>query len=284
MAVGMMMLALPLGALPGPAAASAADEPTLLPRSEARARPVLRRGDSGPWVLRVNAALNVQPLKDRFRRKTARAVKAFRSAHGLRARGIVNARTWRLLGAIPQPAPPAPADGAVELRRGMTSEWVRAVQTALGVQPVTGYYGTLTEAAVKQFQRSAGLPETGVVDAATWERMAAGVPPPAADPTMTDAARGSADARAAIGVAAFVSSPAAQHVVDRESRGICTAVSPGGTWRGKWQMDAAFWAANGGQAFAPTPDGATCSQQDEVAFRGWVDRWWQPWQTSTFPG
>jgi peptidoglycan hydrolase-like protein with peptidoglycan-binding domain len=41
---------------------------------------------------------------------------------------------------------------------------------------VTGYYNAQTEAAVKLFQRSVSLPATGVVDAATWQRMTQGVP------------------------------------------------------------------------------------------------------------
>jgi hypothetical protein len=37
--------------------------------------------------------------------------------------------------------------------------------------PVTGYFGPLTLAAVKSFQRSQRLPQTGVVDARTWARL-----------------------------------------------------------------------------------------------------------------
>jgi Putative peptidoglycan binding domain/L,D-transpeptidase catalytic domain len=37
--------------------------------------------------------------------------------------------------------------------------------------PVTGYFGPLTRAGVKSFQRSQRLPQTGVVDARTWGRL-----------------------------------------------------------------------------------------------------------------
>ena len=37
--------------------------------------------------------------------------------------------------------------------------------------PVTGYFGSLTLAGVKRFQRSQGLLASGVVDARTWERL-----------------------------------------------------------------------------------------------------------------
>jgi len=37
--------------------------------------------------------------------------------------------------------------------------------------PVTGYFGSLTLAAVRSFQRAQRLPQTGVVDQATWTRL-----------------------------------------------------------------------------------------------------------------
>lgn len=68
-----------------------------------------------------------------------------------------------------------------DLRIGMQSAQVRAIQYYLAMigayyasvqpVPVTGYFGSETEAAVKSFQRTFGLPETGIVDRATWYDM-----------------------------------------------------------------------------------------------------------------
>jgi len=97
------------------------------------------------------------------------------------------------------------------------------------------------------------------------------------DVTRTSAARSSRAYRKSIAVATFVASPHARRVVYRESKGHCNAVNPSGKYRGKWQMDSAFWRSYGGKAFAKTPDRASCSQQDIVAWRGWVASWWHPW-------
>ncbi len=283
-----------------PTAAAAPGRTALLPRAEAKARPVLRRGDRSIWVRRVNTALQVEPARKVFRRKTARAVEDFRALHGLKPRPVVGTRVWRLLGDSVPLSDASDASGASsntgdtgdasvvqddrpELSRGDTSAWVRAVQTVLGVQPTSGYFGPLTEAAVKRFQIESGLAATGVVAAATWAALGDDVAAPTADPTMTASARDSRQYRAGLGVSAFVASWSAQTVVQRESNGQCDVVSSNGAWRGKWQMDAAFWSHYGGTRYAPTPDAATCGEQDTIAYAGWVDRWWAPWRTATFP-
>jgi hypothetical protein len=97
------------------------------------------------------------------------------------------------------------------------------------------------------------------------------------DPTMTAAARGSRAARQAVPFAVWRSSAHARMIVARESGGSCTAVSRSGAYRGTWQMGAPFWRSFGGLAFAPTPDQATCGEQDYVAYRGWIASWWSPW-------
>jgi len=57
---------------------------------------------------------------------------------------------------------------------GSRSEEVKAIQEILKSDPeiypegyVTGYFGTLTEKAIKKIQKKCGLPETGVMDEAT---------------------------------------------------------------------------------------------------------------------
>ena len=65
-----------------------------------------------------------------------------------------------------------------ELHIGMQGQNIRALQYYLAMVgayyanvepvPITGYFGEQTETSVKSFQRTYGLPETGVVDRATW--------------------------------------------------------------------------------------------------------------------
>jgi peptidoglycan hydrolase-like protein with peptidoglycan-binding domain len=283
----------------GPPAALAADHgqragATVVPLTwqAARARPVLTIGSTGAWVRRLKVAFDIHPAGRVFGSRLGTVVKAFRVHHHLSAKPVVDAATWRVLGnrvptapAKPAPAPttPAPTVPATDrptLRKGDSSSWVQAVQHALGVVPESGYFGTVTDAAVRAFQSQSDLPVTGVVDAGTWAALGARVVSPPADITTSEQARTSRAFRRSVGVTAFVGSWTAQLVLGRESGGSCTAVSPGGTYRGRWQMDSAFWAAYGGTAFTARADLATCDQQDAVAYAGWVDRWWQPWPTA----
>jgi cell wall-associated NlpC family hydrolase len=75
------------------------------------------------------------------------------------------------------PAPPASATSAstnsITLAQGMTSSSVSALQTNLKTlgyftyPTITGYFGTITAHAVKDYQKAYLLAPTGVVDAAT---------------------------------------------------------------------------------------------------------------------
>lgn len=73
--------------------------------------------------------------------------------------------------ALDQEDPPAVA---VISQPGSKGEEVRKIQTRLKAWgyfdgPVTGNYGELTTAAVKDFQKTHGLPQTGIADAKTLE-------------------------------------------------------------------------------------------------------------------
>jgi hypothetical protein len=83
-----------------------------------------------------------------------------------------------------QPAPlrtskngsPCPAAGqlpntwrsATLLWRGSSGSLVKTAQSKLGVTPATGSFGASTAQATADFQRRAGIPVTGAVDAQTW--------------------------------------------------------------------------------------------------------------------
>jgi peptidoglycan hydrolase-like protein with peptidoglycan-binding domain len=78
-----------------------------------------------------------------------------------------------LAGAAPA-APISPIADASErplLKRGMRHEKVAYVQKLLGVQPATGFYGELTEAAVVAFQQRNGLEADGVIGDASWAKL-----------------------------------------------------------------------------------------------------------------
>ncbi len=77
--------------------------------------------------------------------------------------------------------------------------------------------------------------------------------------------------------AAWAASAKAVAVAQCESRGNPLSVSASGKYQGKWQMDDSFWRSYGGLEFASDPQYATEAQQDEVAYRGWLARGWQPW-------
>lgn len=63
---------------------------------------------------------------------------------------------------------------SVTLKMGMKSAQVMELQKALNVTPQTGYFGSITSAAVKAFQASNGLTADGIVGAMTGAKLAGG--------------------------------------------------------------------------------------------------------------
>lgn len=70
--------------------------------------------------------------------------------------------------AAPKPRTTYTVTGLPILREGSQSSAVKNIQGKLKVKPRTGYFGPLTRAAVIKFQRSRGIPTTGVVAELTW--------------------------------------------------------------------------------------------------------------------
>ena len=195
---------------------------------------------------------------------------------------LATAETARSTGAVTTAL--APAIARPVIARGSTGRHVRYVQRVLGVS-VTGYFGQKTQRAVRKFQRSVNLVPTGRVGPRTWTAILR-MPKPAAspapltttsDPTMTATMKRSQAARSALAFDVWITSAHGRAIVRRESGGRCTAVSPSGAYRGKWQMGSWFWKNYNGTAYAATPDKATCHEQDTIAYKGWVDSWWAPW-------
>ena len=165
----------------------------------------LRRGSTGPNVVVIQVALNriaqsypaipkIANVDGIFGSRTEATVRAFQEIFGLDPDGIVGPGTWyaivRLYTAVTRLAelrsqgqqfyainwsPPN------TLQDGSTGEKVRQLQYMLsvlssyipGIPPLSidGIYGNATRASVLAAQRRFGLPETGVVDAQTWDEI-----------------------------------------------------------------------------------------------------------------
>ena len=151
----------------------------------------LRRGSSGPGVTRLQRNLKRLgyyngPITGRFLDLTDAAVRRFQRANGIDAIGVVgpqtnaairrgldDARTTR-----PQPTPTMvsrPSNGRYcnpdfeALSVGCNGEWVRELQSNLQSLrfyngSVDGSFGSRTERAVIEYQRSRGLPTNGIAD------------------------------------------------------------------------------------------------------------------------
>ncbi len=83
----------------------------------------------------------------------------------------------------PAPTPVSSLRGTPLLHRGSTGPYVKQVQKRLSVTPVSGYFGPLTEAALRKFQKSRGLPVTGKTDVRTWAALRGGTTSGSVSPT-----------------------------------------------------------------------------------------------------
>ena len=158
----------------------------------------LRQGDEGQNVRLVQfwlkiartvyAALNNPTVDGQFGAATKRAVEAFQRYFGLTADGVVGRTTWNKLREVytdiandllAEGLRPGEFPGV--LRRGASGRAVRELQYYLYLMHtynpslpsvnIDGNFGAATEAAVRAFQRSAGLTSDGVVGRATWENL-----------------------------------------------------------------------------------------------------------------
>lgn len=165
----------------------------------------LKLGSEGNDVRTIQIQLNrirqnfpsiteIQLENGNFGVDTENAVKTFQRTFSLTDDGIVGKSTWYKIKnvyngvkqlseltsegvSIEEVTPIYPS----ELKRGMTGNEVLVIQyylsvigyfnAAIPILKLDGIFGENTESAVKSFQREYGLPETGVVDAPTWNKM-----------------------------------------------------------------------------------------------------------------
>ncbi len=131
--------------------------------------PTLRPWDVVPAVVELQELLRAHgfrvPTTGEFGSQTEDAVKIFQVRHGLRADAIVGPKTWAVLKHSVQP-------GSRTLRLGWSGVDVYELQGLLLVNgyslPRDGLFTEATQAAVRDFQATHKLRETGMVDRVTW--------------------------------------------------------------------------------------------------------------------
>ena len=111
---------------------------------------------------------------------TEAAVKRLQQKHGLPQTGIVDTDMRNSLSGISTQAPinasPSTPSLQRDLVKGARGDDVKTLQSFLKAQGfypivVTGYFGSYTLAAVKEFQKKYGLPATGAASALTREKI-----------------------------------------------------------------------------------------------------------------
>lgn len=130
---------------------------------------ILRRGSRGSEVTALQRELTELgfyegPVTGYYGKLTTAAVQRFQRAKKLNADGIVGVKTVSAI--IASNDIPVIANSP-NLRRGSRGSEVTSLQNELKLLgyyngPVTGYYGSLTEAAVKKFQKDLGITVDGI--------------------------------------------------------------------------------------------------------------------------
>ena len=124
----------------------------------------LRPGSRGTAVKALQRALKLS-TDGVFGVSTTSAVAAAQTRARLRGTGVVDAATWV---AVQRQAYPLLDYRATTLRRFSTGPAVYTLEKALAMASVDTSFGPATQSAVRAVQLAAGLPQTTIVDDATW--------------------------------------------------------------------------------------------------------------------
>jgi peptidoglycan hydrolase-like protein with peptidoglycan-binding domain len=152
----------------------------------------------------------------------------------------------------------ASASSEIVVKRGDRGSAVRSIQRQLHI-PADGVFGPQTERAVKRFQRRHDLVPDGIVGPLT--RGALGLKP--------FSSRSLHRARQSVRIPAIL-----ERIAQCESGGNPRAVSPGGTYRGKYQFSRSTWHNLGGSG---DPADAPEWLQDRLALKLYRQSGTAPW-------
>ena len=152
--------------------------------SSSWAKPLLKVGSRGVAVVELQRTLRAieyyqGPVTGYYGHLTRQATRRFQTDHGLVADGIVGPKTLEVLQSLMRLT--ADESGfSRTLSRGSRGSAVVELQQYLQVlgyfySPITGYYGAMTQAAVRQFQVTLGLKVTGRADGDTLAALEAAV-------------------------------------------------------------------------------------------------------------
>lgn len=137
-------------------------------------KPILKRGDKGTAVKELQNLLGYWDIYSgeidgNFSSEVEVAVKSYQRRVFLKEDGIVGQLTWQALYSG------APVNMPV-LRRGDRGQAVTTLQSVLKAsgefkQEPTGSFGTITDTAVRAFQKRKALLVDGIVGAKTWHAL-----------------------------------------------------------------------------------------------------------------
>jgi peptidoglycan hydrolase-like protein with peptidoglycan-binding domain len=146
---------------------------------------------------------------------------------------------------------------ATVLKRGSRGPLVVQVQQQLGI-PADGVFGPQTATAVRRFQGRKHLTVDGIVGPQTARMLGIAL----------------VEGRSAGGGGHVSVPPALERIAQCESSGNPQAVSPDGTYRGKYQFDRPTWKTLGGRG---DPARAPEAEQDRRALALYRARGASPW-------
>jgi hypothetical protein len=156
-------------------------------------------------------------------------------------------------------------EASTALKKGSRGGAVVQLQQKLDI-PADGVFGPQTEKAVRRYQRGRGLAVDGVVGPQTASALGISLAQAKADSVRSAGGGGSGG---------NVRLPAILHsIAECESGGDPRAVSPDGTYRGKYQFDRSTWAGYGP---AGDPARASEAEQDRRALKLYKARGTSPW-------
>jgi len=153
----------------------------------------------------------------------------------------------------------ASASSEIVVKRGDRGSAVRSIQRQLGI-PADGVFGPMTERAVKRFQRRHDMVPDGIVGPLT--RGALGLKPFSARSLRRTSGN-------SVRIPAIL-----RRIAECESGGNPRAVSPGGTYRGKYQFSRSTWRNLGGSG---DPAEAPEWLQDKLALKLYRQSGTAPW-------